>query len=224
MDDKGNGFPGGLYALIDDGLSPQVPLERKAAAALAGGARVLQLRLKRTADGLALEVLRQVLALGRAARALVLVNDRVDLALVAGADGVHLGDSDLPVEAARAVLGPRAHIGRTARSLVEVRAAYAAGADHVGVGPIFHTTTKVVPHALLGLEGLRAIVADSPLPVVAIAGITLENIGAVAQAGARAAAVGAGLLDAEDLTGRAADLSAAFERGRRALRSVPEHP
>jgi thiamine-phosphate pyrophosphorylase len=206
-------FPGGLYALCDDSVRGELPLGQKARLALDGGARVVQLRMKRTPPRDALSALRAVLELTRARGALCLVNDRVDLALIGGADGVHLGDEDLPVQEARRLLGSTALIGRTARQLDGIEAARGAGADYVGLGPIFPTGTKTVGHPPLGVDTLRAIAATSPLPIVAISGITAGNIAEVAAAGAHAAAVASDLLDARDIAEQARRLVRAFERG-----------
>src|SRR5262249_48165271 len=124
------------------------------------------------------------------------------LALLTGC-GVHLGQDDLPVAEARRLLGPAALVGATCRSLAEVERAAREGADHVGVGPIFPSLTKPLPHPPLLPEGLRSIALESPLALVAISGITLENIGQVARAGAHAAAVGQGLFAAPDVENRA---------------------
>ncbi len=180
-------LPRGVYALVDDGLLPEVPVPEKARWALEGGAAVLQLRMEHTDDRTALGWVREVVAM--AGTTPVIVNDRTDLCLAGRAAGVHLGDDDLPVEAARALLGDDALIGRTVRSLADVEVAKGQGADHVGLGPIFATSTKAVSAPVLGLEGFGAIVRASPLPVVGIAGITLETIGAVIAAGAHCAAV-----------------------------------
>lgn len=203
-------LPRGLYALIDDAVRPERTCIEKARAAIAGGAPVLQLRLETTADRPALDVIRASVALARPRGVLVVVNDRVDLALAGGADGVHLGADDLPVDVARRLLGPGALIGATTRSLADIEQARALGADHVGLGPIFTTSTKDVAHAPLGLDGFAAIARASPLPVVGIAGVTLETIGAVARAGATCAAVAGDLLRAEDIVSRARDLHRAF--------------
>lgn len=206
-------LPRGLYALVDDSVRPELSIVEKARAVIAGGVRVLQLRLEQTADRPALELVRAVVALAGEVR--VIVNDRVDLALAGGAHGVHLGADDLPVDVARRLLGPAALIGATTRTLDDIERARALGADHVGLGPIFTTTTKTVAHAPLGLGGFGAIARASPLPVVGIAGVTLETIGAVAREGAWCAAVAGDLLRAEDLTGRTRALIAAFEQGRK---------
>lgn len=203
-------LPRGLYALVDDAVRPGLPLLEAVRAVVAGGARVLQLRLETTADRPALELVRAAVALARPAGVTVLVNDRVDLALAGAADGVHLGADDLPVAVARRLLGPGALIGATTRSLADIEVALSEGADHVGLGPIFETRTKALAHPALGLEGFAAITRRSPLPVVGIAGITLQTIGPVAASGAWAAAVAGDLLRADDIAARARALQQAF--------------
>jgi thiamine-phosphate pyrophosphorylase len=200
---------GGLYAIVG-GADPL----GQAAAALAGGARVVQLRLKEAPSGELLEATRRLVALA-AGRALVILNDRADLARLAGADGVHVGEEDLPVAAARAVAGPDLLVGRSTRTLQDGLAALSAGADHVGFGPIFATATKAIAAPPRGLAMLREVAAGLPAPVVAIGGIGLEGISEVAGAGAAAAAVIGALFDAPDPAARAVALAAAFEAGRR---------
>lgn len=207
MQDK---LPRGLYALIDDSVRPELPIEEKARLVLEGGGRVLQLRLKQTADRPALAQVRAVVAMARRARARVLVDDRVDLALAGGADGVHLGDQDLPPDVARRLLGPRAFIGVTTRGLADIERAAGQGADHVGLGPVFATRTKVVDAPALGLEAFAALVAQSPLPVVGIAGLGLSNVGGVGRAGAWCAAVASDLFAEADVVSRARALQRAF--------------
>lgn len=207
-------LPSGLYALIDDTVRTDLSLVEKATSVLDGGVRVLQLRMKRTAPREAIAAARAVVERCRRADAVCLINDRVDYALVSGADGVHLGDEDLPPEEARALLGPDRLVGVTVRSLEGIRTAMAHGASYVGLGPIFSTSTKQVAHALLGTDTLQRIATESPLPIVAIAGITLQNIASVAQAGAHCAAVASDLLGARDLTERARALAGSFESGR----------
>ncbi len=196
---------GGLYVLV---RSPE-----EARAAVSGGARVVQVRLKGAPAGEVLEASRRVVALA-AGRALVLVNDRADLALLSGADGVHLGDEDLPVGEARRLLGPGLLVGRTTRTLEEGRAALRDGADHVGYGPIFPSRTKPLPVAPRGLDGLREVAAGLGAPVVAISGIDLSNVADVARAGAACAAVIDAVFGAGDPEQNAARLVAAFEAGR----------
>ena len=207
-------LPEGLYALCDDGLRPDWPLEEKAAALLSAGVKAIQLRMKRTPADRALTAARAIARACRQAGAVLLLNDRVDLAMLAAADGVHLGKDDLPVDEARRVLGEGALIGATCRSLEDVRRAKALGADYAGVGPVFRTLTKQVDARELGVEGLAAICAGAPIPVVAIAGIAEPNIEAIAAAGAHGAAVLAALLVRDEVAERAQRLTAGFERGR----------
>jgi thiamine-phosphate pyrophosphorylase len=199
----------GLYAIV--GEEDTLP---RARAALDGGAGAVQVRMKRAAAGAILESVRQVVALA-AGRALVLVNDRADLALLGGADGVHLGDEDLPVPEARRLLGPALLVGRTVRSAEDARRALAEGADHVGYGPVFASRTKAVAAGPFGLEALRAACAAVPAPVVAISGIDLGTIGEVAAAGAACAAVIGDLFERGDAAARAALLARAFADGAR---------
>jgi thiamine-phosphate pyrophosphorylase len=206
-------LPPGLYALCDDGVRPEVDVPQKARWLLDGGVRVLQVRYKRTPERRALDELTRVVALCRQAGAVCLVNDRVDWALAAGAHGAHVGDLDLPPEEARRALGPVHILGVTVRSGADARRAAFAGADYVGAGPVFATRTKSVDAPLLGLAGLEELVRASPLPVVAIAGIGLANIGAVAGAGAHGAAVLSDLVEAADMPGRARALAEAFATG-----------
>ena len=196
----------GLYAIV--------ARPGEAAAAIAGGAGVVQVRVKDLPAGEILAIARETVALARG-RALVLVNDRADLALLSGADGVHVGDEDLPVPDARRLLGPDLLVGRTTRTLEEARAAIADGADHVGFGPIFATTTKALSVPPRGLGMLREVAAALGAPVVAIGGIALEGIGDVARAGAACAAVVGAIFGAGDAAANARALAAAFEAGRR---------
>jgi thiamine-phosphate pyrophosphorylase len=195
----------GLYVLV------RTPEEARAA--LSGGARVLQVRMKAAPAGEVLEASRRVVGLA-AGRALVIVNDRADLALLSGADGVHLGDEDLPVAEARRLLGPDLLVGRTTRTLEEGRAALRDGADHVGYGPIFPSRTKPLAIPPRGLEGLRQVAAALGAPVVAISGIDATNVADVARAGAACAAVVEAVFGTGDPVENAARLAAAFEAGR----------
>jgi thiamine-phosphate pyrophosphorylase len=198
----------GLYALVG-GADPVA----QAIQALDGGAAVLQLRVKESGDAALLAAASRVVALARG-RALVIVNDRADLAVLSGADGVHVGDEDLPVEAARRVVGPDLLVGRSTRTLADGLAALAAGADHVGFGPVFATGSKQIAEPPRGLTMLAEVARALPAPLVAIGGIGLETIGPVAAAGAAAAAVLGALFDAPDPRLRAAALAAAFAAGR----------
>jgi thiamine-phosphate pyrophosphorylase len=197
----------GLYAIV--------ARTEQARAAIAGGAGVVQVRVKDAPSGEVLRIAREVAALARG-RALVLVNDRADLALLAGADGVHVGDDDLPPAEVRRLVGPDLLVGRTCRTLEDARAALREGADHVGFGPMFASRTKSIDVALRTLDALREVCAVLGAPVVAISGIDAGNIGEVARAGAACAAVAGALFDGGDPRQNAARLARAFEDARAA--------
>lgn len=174
-------LPRGLYAIVDS-------LER-AAAAVEGGAAVVQLRVKGAGAGRMLATARAIGALCKG-RAAFIMNDRPDLARLSDADGVHLGQDDLPVAAARAVIGPGRLVGVSTHSDGEIDAALAAGADYLGFGPVFATSSKDAalppPHGIDGLS--RAVRRARGVPVVAIGGITSATVREVAATGARCAA------------------------------------
>jgi thiamine-phosphate pyrophosphorylase len=173
----------GFYFITEAALSRAGNLS-DVAAAVAAGVRVVQYRQKqgRTRDLVA--EARQLRRLCRHIR--FLVNDRVDLALEVGADGVHLGQEDLPYPEARRMLGPEKIIGVTVHTVAEALAAQAAGADYLGVSPIFATTTKADAGAPGGVALLAEIRRRVRLPLVAIGGVTLANATAVISAGADA--------------------------------------
>jgi len=177
-----------LYAIVDPldtGRSPVALAE----ALLAGGARCLQLRWKPAAPREVLEAARAIHPLARAAGALFIVNDRPDVALLAGADGVHVGQDDLPPAAVRRVLGQGRIVGVSTHDLDQVRAAVAAGADYVAVGPVYATISKVGALAPRGLDLVRAARPLVPCPLVAIGGIDARTAPDVIAAGADAVAM-----------------------------------
>lgn len=165
-----------------------------------GGAAVdvVQVRAKGLSDRDLYGFAGAVLAACRARSVACVVNDRVDLALAVGADGVHLGDEDLPVEVARRLLGPAAIVGATARDAKGAQAVVAAGASYVGVGPCFATATKDGLPDPIGPGGLAAVVAAVAAPVVAIGGVTAERVPALRAAGAAGVAVVGAVSEAED--------------------------
>jgi thiamine-phosphate pyrophosphorylase len=200
-------LPSGVYAIVD-GSATRPPLDL-VGAFVRGGAAVVQLRLKEAGAGELLRLAREARKLC-AGRALLLVNDRPDVARLAEADGVHLGEEDLPWPAARAILGPRALIGVSTHSDAEIDAAQ--GADYIGFGPIFATASKPglpLPH---GIEGLRRAVRRSGIPLVAIGGITNERAPEVAGAGARCVAAIGQLCFAPDPELATREMAKAFAR------------
>jgi len=131
----------------------------------------------------------------------LIVNDRVDIALATGASGVHLGQDDLPPEAARKLLGPRAIIGYSTHNVDQAISATKLPIDYLAIGPIFGTTTKTDTAPVLGLDGVRAVRrAIGEFPLVAIGGITLTNARDVIDAGADSVAIISALLSAPDIT------------------------
>lgn len=173
----------GFYAVLDRD-------DEALARALVREARVLQVRIKpRTGTCGAAELVRTARMARRIcddAGAALIVNDRIDVALAADADGVHLGQTDLPIAEARRV-SRELWIGISTHDLAQVRAACDAGADYLGFGPVFATTTKANPDPVQGLTGLRAaIVAAGGRPVVAIGGITAADVDDVYRTGAHA--------------------------------------
>ena len=180
----------GCYAMLD---APDEALARALVDPDRGGARVLQLRIKPAVPVSMRELHAAAVmarAVTRAAGAALVIDDHVDLALAVGADGVHLGQHDLPLAAARAVAGTRLWIGVSTHDLAQVRVAVAGGADYLGFGPVFATTTKANPDPVVGLAGLAAaVMAAGATPVVGIGGITQESAAQVAATGAAAACV-----------------------------------
>ena len=167
-------------------------------AALAAGAPVIQVRSKELTDRELYELTCDVVAEATHHGATVLVDDRVHVAVGAGADGVHVGEHDLPVDAARRVLGPHAVLGGTARDPETACAHQAAGATYLGVGPTYATSTKSGLPVPLGLARVGEIARAVPIPVIAIAGVTAERIPELLDAGVHGVAVIGAVANAED--------------------------
>jgi thiamine-phosphate pyrophosphorylase len=187
-----------LYAIVDP-LDTDIDPVVLADALLAGGARLLQLRLKDVSTRTLLEVARALCARTRRHGALLIVNDRPDVARAADADGVHLGQDDLPAAAARRILPRPALIGISTHDDRELAAALAAEPDYVAVGPIYATASKAGAAAPRGLGVLAGARRRTKLPLVAIGGITLETAAAVRRAGADSVAMIGALVRAPDV-------------------------
>jgi thiamine-phosphate pyrophosphorylase len=188
----------GLYAIVDPAVAQGRDPERLAEAILRGGCAVLQLRMKTGADRDRLALARRLAARCRAAGVPFVVNDRPDLALLVGADGLHLGQDDLPVAEARRLVGPAVRIGASTHDEAQAMRAVEDGADVVAFGPVFATTSKERPDPVVGVERLASVCAASAAPVVAIGGITLERAPALVRAGVRWGAVIGALASADD--------------------------
>lgn len=189
--------PGGLLETVE--------------AALLGGVTAVQLREKSGSDRehlLTAERLRELCADHDAA---FFVNDRIDLALAAGADGVHLGVDDLPIPAVRRIAGPDFWVGYSPDTDMGVRSAQLEGANYLGVGPVFGSASKADAGPAIGLNVLRRRVAVSDLPVIGIGGVTAANAGSVIRAGAVGVAVMSAILRAVDPQAAAAELRGAID-------------
>lgn len=167
--------------------------------ALEGGASMIQLRDKSAGLRELLPQAQEIASLCRARGAHFIVNDRLDLALAVNADGVHLGQDDLPPTAARAALGPRKILGVSTHSLEHAIRAVEEGADYLGIGPIFTTSTKGTGYEPVGCAMIRQLRARLELPLIAIGGITLDTIGPVIHAGAAGVAVISAIVGDEDV-------------------------
>lgn len=185
-----------LYLLASED-SCRASLAGTLAEAAAGGVQIVQLREKNLADRALLEKARQVRAWTRKAGVLFIANDRPDIARLAEADGVHLGQDDMPIQQARRILGPGYLIGVSTHTIEQVRQAVLDGASYIGVGPTFPSPTKSFPD-FPGLDFVRQASAETSLPAFVIGGITLGNLPQVLAAGARRVAVGHVLCQAED--------------------------
>lgn len=178
-----------IYPITDTRLSALSHAEQ-VRRLIAGGATLIQLREKASSPRAFYEDARTAVDIAHAAGAKVLINDRVDIAIAAGADGVHLGQDDMPVEAARALLGVDAIIGFSTHSVGQASAAADAPVDYLAIGPVFETKTKGDAAATVGLGGVRAVRAViGSLPLAAIGGINAKNFGHVLAAGADSAAM-----------------------------------
>lgn len=186
-----------LYVILDRAAARGRDLEAILEDVIAGGGRLVQLREKAWPSGRLLPLAERLRARCRAAGVTFIVNDRVDLALAVGADGVHLGQDDLPPRAARPLLRPGMILGRSTHSLAEARQARDDRVDYIAVGSMFATATKP-DFRLVGPELLRQIRPETPLPLVGIGGITPDNVGEVIRAGANGVAVISAVCGADD--------------------------
>ena len=191
-------FPRGLYLILDPEVAGARSLTELTKTALAAGVRAFQLRVKTPATRTFYELAATLCPLVQKGGGTFLVNDRCDIASAVGADGVHLGQEDLPLADARAILGPGKLIGISTHNLNQAREAEGGGADYIGFGPIFPTTTKENPDPVVGVAGLREVRAKVRIPIVAIGGINAGNIAEVVTAGADCAAVVSAVLAAPD--------------------------
>lgn len=189
----------GLYVLLDPVAAKGRPLVDVLQQACDGGARLFQYRDKQAAMREAYRTASTLRERAAALGCLFIVNDRCDLALAVEADGVHLGQEDLPIAIARQLLGPQRLIGASTHRPEQVTQATLEGADYLGYGPIFETATKSDHEPVVGVAGLQAMRGLTRLPVFAIGGMTLEAVDAVKAAGADGVAVISAVVGAADV-------------------------
>jgi thiamine-phosphate pyrophosphorylase len=196
--------------ITDTTIQKRFPHEKLAALAIAGGAGVIQYRDKHSTTAVMIQnaiVLKKICAEHQVP---LIINDRLDVALAANADGVHLGQEDLPVKAARELLGPGRLIGGSAGTVDQAVQAQAEGADYIGFGHIFPTGSKDKPGRPVGLDGLREVCAAANIPVVAIGGIDASTAPEAIRAGAWGLAVIGAVCGREDPRAAAAEIQNAI--------------
>jgi thiamine-phosphate pyrophosphorylase len=190
---------GRLHVITDTNVQRRSTHAELAALAIEGGADTIQYRSKDPDIRTMIAEAERVAAVCRAHGVPLIVNDRVDVALAIGADGVHLGRGDMPVEIARRIVGEGMIVGATVRNREHLAEAVRGGADYAGLGPIFATSTKIVGVEPLGLAAVRDVSSASPIPIIAIAGIDLSNVRSVIAAGAHGVAVIGAICSAADV-------------------------
>lgn len=183
----------GVYFVTPDGCDDAL-----VRAALAGGAGMIQLRDKAATDAEMVAQARRLLPLCRAAAVPLIVNDRLEVALTSGADGLHIGQGDGDPAQMRAALGPDRHLGLSVETAAQLDAMPAGAVDLIGVGPVHATATKPDHAAPLGLDGAARLIARSPVPAVAIGGVSVADIPALKRAGCAGIAVVSAIAAAPD--------------------------
>ena len=197
-----------LYAILDPEQIEARAIEDVLRELLGAGVKILQLRAKSLAANRFLDLAKLVRNETVANHCRLIVNDRVDIAMACDADGVHLGQDDLPLHAGRKLLGNKI-IGISTHDVEQARQAERDGADYIGFGPMFGTTTKDTGLTARGIDMLKQIRAAVNIPIVAIGGITEQNVSQVWQAGADSAAIISDILGVEDIPAKIARITRA---------------
>lgn len=203
-----------LYVLTGAVSQRSLSLEETVAEALRGGATAIQMREEEMNDREQLQAARRLRELAHSFGAWFFINDRPDLAWLSGADGVHLGQDDLPVPEVRRVLGPSAVIGLSVDTVEEAREAERQGADYIGLGPMAPTSTKPDAGPRVSIEDLQRVVQAVSIPVVAVGGIGLDNARQISRAGAGGIAVVSAVVGAPDVREAARALRREVEAGK----------
>ena len=197
-----------LYAMLDPEQTRGRAAETVLRELLAGGVSILQVRVKSLAPSDFFALARRARVETRARGCKLIINDRADIALACDADGVHLGQDDLPLAAGRKLMGEKI-VGISTHNIEQAREAERNGADYIGFGPMFGTSTKNTGFAPRGIEMLRQIRAEVKLPIVAIGGINEQNVQQVWQAGAGSAAIISDILGTDDVLSKTKRIIAA---------------
>ena len=202
-------FNSRLYFITDSSLYDKDEFLRRVTAALDGGVTLVQLREKERTTREYLELAKAVHELTKKYRVPLIIDDRLDIAMAADAEGVHLGQSDLPINTARSIFGPEKIIGATAKTVEQALEAYEQGADYLGVGAIYPTTTKVKT-ILTSTEMLEKICRAVPIPVNAIGGLNKDNIDVLKGIPIAGVCVVSAIMKADDPKKEAEELSKAI--------------
>ena len=204
-----------LYVITDAAVIGNRPLPHVVEAAMRGGAGVLQYREKKKPTRRMVQEAAALAALCRRYRAVFIVNDRIDVALAVEADGVHLGQDDMPVDVARRLLGPRRLIGVTVHNLEEIEEAQRSGADYISLAPVFATPTKPDHQTPMGVDGLKRLMEAVRCPAVAIGGINAQNVADVIRTGVVGVCVVSAVLGQDDPEEAARTLRRLMDEARR---------
>ena len=201
-----------IYALTDSKFARGRSVEEQARALLGAGVKILQYREKHAKAGVMLEECRLLARLCREAGACFIVNDHIDIALLVDADGVHIGQDDLPISEVRSLVGPDKIIGLSTHCPEQAEAAVRDGADYIGVGPMFATQTKEDASEPVGYEYLEWVVKNCPIPFVAIGGINEHNIGELVRRGCHCSALVSELVGADDIAAKVVSVREAIKK------------
>lgn len=204
-----------LYVITDAGVIGARSLLEVVEAALRGGATVLQYREKKKTTRSMVEEAVALAAVCRRYGVPFIVNDRIDVALAVEADGVHLGQDDMPLETARRLLGPHRLIGITVHNRKEIEEAQRGGADYLSLAPVFATATKPDHQTPMGVDGLKMLLAEVTRPAVAIGGINAENLAQVVRTGVDGVCVVSAVLGRDDPEDAARTLRSLMDEVRR---------
>lgn len=202
-----------IYSVISSEFCLGRAPEEIFAAAAEAGAKVIQLREKNKGDKFLYELACKCRPIADRFDVLLMIDDRVDVALAAGADGVHLGQEDMPIEAAKKI-APELFIGNSTHNVAEAEAAFRAGADCINVGPIYPTQTKTVSCGAVGLQMIADVTSRVPLPFSVMGGIKIHRFGELLAAGAQVLAMVTEITTAEDVFSKVQELRAEYARCR----------